>query len=646
MDKRITALVILGIVTLTSTAQDRGFAPRRLVSADLKVPVPQAALDLQYQALAAMPGVEVEYSRFGSVRRLKGPTQLFISKAGRSVQFEQPADEIFTKLRPVLAAKGTEKLIVRSVYEHPDGRLLSLKMVQTIRGLPVVASDAQLEIDTATGEIVSASFFFVPDHGLPTKPRIPAQEAFRVAAEALEATDKAAKGSVTRPMAPTLKYYRPHRKTDAPTLIWEVYAHYRPSNGDVNQQSAIVLVDAIEGWTIDALPDTANAVNWPAWTAFNATPATASFPNGLGLTTDGVASATWLNLAQADQAWADYGLGLTPRDLYLVVHYGSGFTNAGTTRNQVPHWLFFGDGAASGTYQSGPLGQSRDIAAHEYGHSRLWDLKPFNPALREPRAAEEFFADWSAVVADNRWRGVPSTPATFEIGEIYAQRPGVGGRSWNTPAISAIPPTGVDWYPSFREFGDPHSNSTILGLAYRLMVTGGTHPRAGLGGIPPINVTPTIDDATAKAIYIRALQGTQLSIDGDFFQFRKAVENAADAVSPMARTTVGLGFDAVGIGYSCAVPPSKPTLNVQDLMCAGRYFISWPSVPGASRYVAEAVREFYPWSLSSPIVDGGDQSCMVTVRARYWVRLKACNGCGCSPYTEPVTLTYWPGPCP
>ncbi len=336
MDKRITALVILGIATLGAAAQDRAFAPRRLASADLKVPVPQAALDLQFQAFSAMPGVEVEYSRFGSVQRLKGQTQLFVSKAGRSVQFEQPADEIFSKLRPVLAAKGTEQLIVRSVLEHADGRLLSLKMSQTIRGLPVVAGDAQPEIDTATGEIVSASFFFVPDQGLPTKPRISAQEAFRVAAATLEATDKAAKGTVKQSMAPTLKYYRPHRRTDAPTLIWEVYAHYRPSNDDVNQQSATVLVDAIQGWTIDAFPDTATAVNWPGWTAFNAAPVTASFPNGLGLTTDSVASATWLNLAQADQAWADYGLGLTPRDLYLVVHYGSGFSNAGTTRNHVP----------------------------------------------------------------------------------------------------------------------------------------------------------------------------------------------------------------------------------------------------------------------------------------------------------------------
>lgn len=325
MDKRIAALVILGITALGAAAQDRAFAPRRLASADLQVSIPQAALDLQFQALSAMPGVEVEYSRFGSVRRLQGQTHLFISKAGRSVQFEQPADEIFSKLRPVLAAKGTERLIVRSVYEHPDGRLLSLKMSQTIRGLPVVASDAQLEIDTATGEIVSASFFFVPDQGLPTEPRISAQEAFRVAAQALEATDKAATGTVKQPLAPTLKYYRPHRNTDAPTLIWEVYAHYRPSNGDVNQQSAIILVDAIQGWTIDAFPDTAMAVNWPAWTAFNAAPATANFPNALGTTTDSVASGTWLNLAQADQAWADYGLGLTPRQLEVVVHYGTGF---------------------------------------------------------------------------------------------------------------------------------------------------------------------------------------------------------------------------------------------------------------------------------------------------------------------------------
>lgn len=258
-------------------------------------------------------------------------------------------------------------------------------------------------------------------------------------------------------------------------------------------------------------------------------------------------------------------------------------------------------------------------------------------------AVEEFFADFSAIMADNRWRGTPSNGPTFELGEIYHHRPGIGARSWNVPLVGVF--GGLDWYPNYTELTDSHRASTILGLAYRLVVTGGLHPRAGVSGIPPIDVTPRLDDATAKGVFIRGLTSPNLSLDTNFFQLRQAIEGAADAVSPFARTTVGRAFDAVGIGYACAAPPPRPTLDVYDMMCGGRFYISWFGSQGARHY-AEAVRAGYPWSLATPVIDGPSQDCMVTVRTTSWVRLKACNACGCSDYTEPATLNYWPGPCP
>ena len=247
MDTRIAALVVLGVIALgeSTLAQDRAFAPRRVSASELKISVPQAALDQQFQALAAMPSVEVEYSRLGNISRLKGRTHLLISDQGRSVQFDQSADEIFQKLRILLVASGTEKLIVRSSLEYADGTLLSLKLAQTIRDVPVEGAFIELAIDTATGEIVEGSFLFVPDQGLPTEPKIGAQEAFRVATEALEASGKAAKGTVVPGHAPVLKYYRPFRRGDVPRLTWEVYAAY-PSHAD-DEGSVIVVIDAVTG---------------------------------------------------------------------------------------------------------------------------------------------------------------------------------------------------------------------------------------------------------------------------------------------------------------------------------------------------------------------------------------------------------------
>jgi hypothetical protein len=332
------------------------------------------------------------------------------------------------------------------------------------------------------------------------------------------------------------------------------------------------------------------------------------------------------------------------RSIEIVVHYRSGYGNAHNSTSGTRDWLYFGDGETSGFWQSGPLGKSRDIAAHEYGHTRLVDLAPFNSLLKEPRAIAEFMADWSSVIADNRFRAVPSTDATWELGEIYVQAPGVGYRSWKRPT-NAWPEPGIDWYPNFRDYEDPHLNSTILGLAYRLMVTGGTHPRAGLDGIPSIDVTPALQDATAKAIYIRALNGRMFNIDGDFYKFRKTVESAADLVSPTARATVSKAFNAVGIGYNCVAPPSKPTLDVTDLLCNGKFVVRLGSVAGATRYVAEVTPEGYPWYLSAPVIDGPETTCRPQIGRSMWIRAKACNACGCSDHTPIQTMTFWPNQC-
>lgn len=315
MKTRIVAAALittLGTFTFETAAPQELKAPRRLAPTEVKLPVSDAALQSQFDQLRAMPAVQVEYSPLGSVKRVRGRTGVIITPAGRGVKFGQSADEIFAMLRGVLLAKGTEKLIVRNTMQFPDEGKMTVRMEQTIRGIPVEGSDAQVEIDTQTGEILLASFFFVPDQGLPTKPKLSAAEAFVRAAQSLEESDKAEKGSVQQGLAPHLKYYRPHRASELPRLVWAVGTSYVPKNTTAQNEEAVVLIDAIKGEIVELLPSVAHAVNWPAYTAFNAQPASQGFPNGLGSTTDAVASTAWNNLARADVAWADYGLGPTP----------------------------------------------------------------------------------------------------------------------------------------------------------------------------------------------------------------------------------------------------------------------------------------------------------------------------------------------
>ena len=246
--------IALSAFTYEAAAQQELRAPRRLAPSELKLPVPDAALQSQFDQLRAMPAAQVEYSPLGSVKRLQGRTGVIITPAGRAVKFGQAADEIFARIRGVLLAKGTEKLIVRNTMQFPNEGKMTVRMEQTIRGIPVEGSDAQIEIDTRTGEIILASFFFVPDHGLPSQPKLSASDAFVRAARSLEESDKAEKGSVHQGAAPQLKYYRPHSASDVPRLVWAVGTSYVPKNPAAQNEEAIVLIDAIKGEIVELLP--------------------------------------------------------------------------------------------------------------------------------------------------------------------------------------------------------------------------------------------------------------------------------------------------------------------------------------------------------------------------------------------------------
>jgi hypothetical protein len=155
-------------------------------------------------------------------------------------------------------------MLILSSRQDGDGRasVAHLTFTQTIRGLPVINGGGGIAIDTTTGEVIEAGFTFVPDRGLPAKPKISAEAALRIAAEAVESPTQAAKGTVATQL-PQLKYYRSHRKRETAPLVWEVHTSYQPRGADPNLGSTIVLVDATEGLAIEALPGAVQATGQP-----------------------------------------------------------------------------------------------------------------------------------------------------------------------------------------------------------------------------------------------------------------------------------------------------------------------------------------------------------------------------------------------
>lgn len=57
---------------------------------------------------------------------------------------------------------------------------------------------------------------------------------------------------------------------------------------------------------------------------------------------------------------------------------------------------------------------------------------------------------------------------------------------------------------------------------------------------------------------------------------------------------------------------------------------TWDPTEGATTYYAEHASRVHGWAFADPFVDGPYTSCTLDLRETSMVRVKACNGCGCS----------------
>lgn len=113
----------------------------------------------------------------------------------------------------------------------------------------------------------------------------------------------------------------------------------------------------------------------------------------------------------------------------LIVHYGTSIPaearNARYTRVNNGDYIRFGDGLAS--LSMGPLGNSRDVVAHELGHAiARWYFSPAGGAISDSQsgAIDEAFGDVVASFVDTYKRGgLPNDPATWIIAEVYTNDP-------------------------------------------------------------------------------------------------------------------------------------------------------------------------------------------------------------------------------
>jgi hypothetical protein len=200
------------------------------------------------------------------------------------------------------------------------------------------------------------------------------------------------------------------------------------------------------------------------------------------------------------------------------------------------------------------LSQDADVVAHELTHGvteRTSGLIYSN----ESGALNEAWSDIFGAASDTYRRGGTVDSLTWKVGEdVYT--PSTSGDALRYMANPTQDGYSTDYYPERLYSGSctpsssndqcgVHGNSGIANLAFKLLVTGGTHPR----GKTTASV-PGIGMSKAEQIFYRA-QTTYLTSSSNFSAARTATAQAAqDLYGSTDKTAVETAWCAVGVG-SC-----------------------------------------------------------------------------------------------
>lgn len=409
-----------------------------------------------------------------------------------------------------------------------------VRLQQRLNGLPVVGAEYIVHSDKDRNVIGMNGRKASND--LPRNPSMASWNAVMRAAKQLGA------GNMKYNDQPELTYVVNERGNGF--LAWAITVEYVSAEGDEIDR---IFADAITGDLVARAPKIHRVRNRATYNGNQSSslPGTLVLSESSGSTSDPVISTAHAHAA-------------TSYDYYSAVHGRDSFNNAGAQiRTTVHHrvaynnafWndtqLVYGDGDGT-TF--GPLGNALDVGAHELTHavtSYSADLVYANESGALNEATSDIMA--SAVEA---WKDGAVSADTWKVGEdIYTPgTPGDALRSMADPTASGD----SDYYPTrytgTADGGGVHTNSGIANLAFKLMVTGGTHPRGKTTvNVTALNATAMTSINMGAQIWYRALT-VYMNSGTNFSAARTATAQAAtDLYGAAAAASVNLAWDAVGV---------------------------------------------------------------------------------------------------
>ena len=438
-------------------------------------------------------------------------------------------------------ATDNEEMVVSKVFKDKAGAL-HVRFDQELNGLPVAGAGMVLHAH-ADGTIFAVNGDFVPGGDLPVHPDL----------DAITALGQA-KITGTWVSEPELSYVL--GADGHGHLAWKATYEYE---NDAGPQRDLVFVDTTSGKIVARHPQIKYArdletKNCNQRKRCNKVVSTSS--NTITTGDDAIDAAHNYAIATYDYYFNNHGrdsindAGMT---LKSRVHYDLRYNNAFWDGTQ----MTYGDGDGV-TFI--PLSQDADVVAHELTHG-ITEHTSGLVYQNESGALNEAWSDIFGAMVD-RQEGATGADIWFIGEDIYTPgTPGDALRNMADPAAFGD----YDWWPTrytgSSDNGGVHWNSGIANLAFKLLVTGGNHPR----GKSSVTVPEIGFDAAADIFY--AANVSCLTPSSNFTAARYCT---ADVFGGNYAAAVHAAWDAVGVPNDPPSPPNPPIALTDGVQLNGQ----------------------------------------------------------------------------
>jgi Zn-dependent metalloprotease len=439
-----------------------------------------------------------------------------------------------SSIAPAFRLNATD-LVVKSTRVDEQGNT-HVRYGQMKNGLPVVGGELIVHLDKA-GNVYSANGSARDGEIAPAKARISAEAAKAAALDSTSGQHIAAEGE------PRLVYVR--QNEGALKLAYEVVVTGEGRDLPIRDH---VYVSALDGSELDRTTDIHSALSRAVYSGNN----TSTLPGTLKRSEGGAATGD----THVDDNYGHLG---TTYNCYSVNFGRNSYNNAGaqlksTVHHQVNYTNAFWNGTQmvygdSDGVQSAPLGKSLDVTVHELTHA-VTSSESNLTYSNESGALNEGLSDIFGAYCESWNRGWVVDNAVWMVGDDV-WTPGTAGdalRYMYDPAIAGD----YDYYPTrytgTSDNGGVHTNSGIANLAFKLLVTGGTHPRG-----KTTTVVTGIGMQAAGAIFYKA-NVDLMTASTTFAQAKTYTESAASTLG-YSVASVTQAWNAVGVGVAVASTP-------------------------------------------------------------------------------------------